>query len=158
MKKKYIKITSRSVEETRAIGEKIGRHIKSGIIIAITGDLGAGKTAFIQGLAKGLEVSENYYITSPTYTLINEYNGRLPLWHVDLYRLDDPDDFEDIGLYEAFGRDKVIAIEWAERISREMFSEYLNILIDFDDEETRNITIDAYGLKAVDLVTEIQKN
>jgi tRNA threonylcarbamoyladenosine biosynthesis protein TsaE len=158
LKNNYLRITSRSVEETRAIGEEIGRQIKSGIIIALTGDLGAGKTAFIQGLAKGLEVSENCYITSPTYTLINEYAGKLPLLHVDLYRLDNPDDFEDIGLYEAFDGNNVVAIEWAEKIAKEAFPEYIEIRIDFNDEETRDITINAYGPKTIGLMEEIKKS
>jgi len=77
----------------------------------LTGDLGSGKTSFVQGLARGLEVPNDYYITSPSYTLINEYPGRHPFFHVDLYRLEDPVDFEDIGLYDILDVNFVVAIE-----------------------------------------------
>jgi tRNA threonylcarbamoyladenosine biosynthesis protein TsaE len=90
---KKICITTHSVEETRELGRKIGLLIKQPFIIALIGDLGCGKTAFVQGLALGLGVPADYYITSPTFTLINEYPGRWPLFHVDLYSLEGINDF-----------------------------------------------------------------
>jgi tRNA threonylcarbamoyladenosine biosynthesis protein TsaE len=84
----HIYMTTRSPEDAHYLGKTIGRQINAGTVIALTGDLGSGKTTMVQGLARGLEVPEDYYITSPTYTLINEYPGRHSLYHVDLYRLE----------------------------------------------------------------------
>ena len=94
------KITTQTAQETQKLGIKIGQRITHPLVIGLSGDLGSGKTAFVQGLAEGLEVPGEYYITSPTFTLINEYPGRFPLIHIDLYRLDDIRDLEDIGLDE----------------------------------------------------------
>ena len=93
-------ITTDSPEATKQLGEKIGRHIDANMVIALFGDLGSGKTAFVQGLARGLDVPDGYYVTSPTYTLINEYPGRHTLYHIDLYRIDSPVDFAEIGIDE----------------------------------------------------------
>ena len=97
MKRFSFETTTHSAEETRAFGERLGRHITAGTTIALTGDLGSGKTVFVQGIARGLHVPAEYYITSPTFTLINEYPGRLRLHHIDLYRIEDPIEIEEIG-------------------------------------------------------------
>ena len=83
-----LEISTHSADKTRQLGRSIGRLINQPLVIALIGDLGSGKTAFVQGLAAGLDVAGDYYITSPTFTLINEYPGRLPLYHADLYRLE----------------------------------------------------------------------
>lgn len=138
-------ISSRSVEETRHIGQMIGEMADSGVLIALKGDLGSGKTALVQGLARGLKVPETVYVTSPSYTLINEYPGRLPLFHIDLYRLSDLD-FEDIGLYDILDTPAaVIAIEWAERLPPDIFVEGLALRMDITGDTTRNIVITAVG-------------
>ena len=92
--------TTNSAEETKRLGRKIGSLIDDPIVLALSGDLGSGKTVFVQGLARGLDVPPDYYITSPTFTLVNEYPGRLRLFHIDLYRLDHFGDLEDIGLHD----------------------------------------------------------
>ena len=97
------------MDETKKLGKIIGSAVSAGTVLALTGDLGSGKTSFVQGLAEGLEVPDDYYITSPSYTLINEYPGRFFLYHVDLYRITDSIDIEDIGLYEIFDDDAVVA-------------------------------------------------
>ena len=114
---RQFQITTRTADETQKLGQTIGRWIEQPLVIALTGDLGSGKTAFVQGLAVGLEVPGQYYITSPTFTLINEYPGRLPLFHIDLYRLDDSSDLQDIGLDELLYDQAVFAIEWAEKMT-----------------------------------------
>ena len=101
MKTENSKYTTHSPEETFDLGRKIGSLIDDPIVLALSGDLGSGKTVFVQGLARGLEVQPEYYITSPTFTLVNEYPGRLRLFHIDLYRLDHFGDLEDIGLHYA---------------------------------------------------------
>lgn len=136
-----LRITTHSLEETHAIGQQIGAQLQSGTVIALTGDLGSGKTSFVQGLARGLEVPDDYYITSPTYTLINEYPGRCPLFHADLYRLENSADFEDIGLYEILHDKGVVAIEWADRLHKDVMAEHLAVHIEISDDESRKIFI-----------------
>ena len=132
-------MTTRSVNETQKLGEIIGTTITGGTVLALTGDLGSGKTAFVQGLARGLDVPDNYYITSPSYTLINEYPGRFPLFHVDLYRITDPVDIEDIGLYEILDDKGVVAIEWADRIEKHLPKNCIQVTIEHIDPKTRKI-------------------
>ena len=104
-----------SAQETEALGERVGRSLTPGAVLAYTGDLGAGKTAFTRGVARGLEIPER--ITSPTFTIVNEYEGgRLPLFHFDMYRLGSSDELFDIGWEDYLGRDGVCAVEWSENI------------------------------------------
>jgi len=142
------KIISTSVDQTRRVGQILGQCLRTGLLLAFSGDLGTGKTAFVQGIAIGLAVSEKYYITSPTYTLINEYPGRVPLFHVDLYRLEDPDDFENIGLYDILNGRNVVAVEWAEKLPVEYFTDCLDLHFSFMDGDRRSITILARGPEA----------
>jgi len=148
-------ITTRSVDETQKLGEIIGTAVTGGTVLALTGDLGSGKTAFVQGLARGLEVPDDYYITSPSYTLINEYPGRFPLFHVDLYRITASVGIEDIGLYEILGDNRVVAIEWADRIEQKLLPDSIAIRFEFTDDDTRKIYITAYDLKNATLLKNI---
>ena len=150
------KITTYSVNDTKELGEKIGKRLKGKIVLALTGHLGSGKTSFVQGLARGLEVPNDYYITSPSYTLINEYPGRYPLVHVDLYRLEDPVDFEDIGLYDILEDNHVVAIEWADRIRQELLPDHVTIKFEISGDKSRIICISAHGANAVELLKEIK--
>ena len=148
-------ITTRSVDDTQKLGEIIGTTVTGGTVLALTGDLGSGKTAFVQGLARGLEVPDDYYITSPSYTLINEYPGRFPLFHVDLYRITDSVGTEDIGLYEILDDNGVVAIEWADRIEQKLLPDSITIHFEITDDDTRKICITAYDLKNVTLLKNI---
>jgi tRNA threonylcarbamoyladenosine biosynthesis protein TsaE len=148
-------ITTRSVDETQKLGEIIGTAVTGGTVLALTGDLGSGKTAFVQGLARGLEVPDDYYITSPSYTLINEYPGRYPLFHVDLYRISDPMDMENIGLYEILHNSGIVAIEWADRIEQKLLPDPINIHFELTGEKSRKICITAYDLKNANLLKNI---
>ena len=156
MSDKHIQITTRSAAETQNLGQTLGTGIHQAIIIALTGDLGSGKTAFVQGLAKGLDVSEKYYITSPTFTLINEYPGRYPLFHVDLYRIEHLPELEEIGLDEVLQEDAVIAIEWAEKLSGDRLSNHLELQLIIIGENTRRIDIFAYGHQAGNLLKALE--
>ncbi len=156
MTDKHIQITTHSVTETQQVGQTLGAGIHQAIIIALTGDLGSGKTAFVQGLAKGLDVSEKYYITSPTFTLINEYPGRHPLFHVDLYRIENVPELEEIGLDEILQAAAVIAIEWAERLLPEMLSSHLELRFRMISENIRRIDIFAYGHQADNLLKALE--
>ncbi len=115
-----IVIISNSLSQTQELGKNIGERLKPGTVIRLIGDLGAGKTSLVQGIARGLGVSPQYYITSPTFTLINEYPGRCTFYHVDLYRLGTSVDIEDIGLLDILFDDGVVAIEWAEKLSEDL--------------------------------------
>lgn len=107
-------IETSSAEETVNLGKKIGSRLKPGDILALSGPLGAGKTTLIQGIAEGLGVKD--YVTSPTFILINEYPGPVPLYHIDLYRLEEAAEIEELGLAEYFEKPGVVVIEWAERL------------------------------------------
>lgn len=111
--------TSTSEQQTRAIAAAFARSLQPGAVVLLSGDLGAGKTAFVRGLAEGLLISADE-VTSPTFTLVHEYRGgRLPLIHVDLYRLERAD-LDEIGLDEDLAAKGVVAVEWAERLSRSL--------------------------------------
>jgi tRNA threonylcarbamoyladenosine biosynthesis protein TsaE len=110
---------SNSEEQTRHIAARLAKDLRPGAVILLKGDLGAGKTAFVRGLAEGLSINPDD-VTSPTFTLVHEYRGgRLPLIHVDLYRLDRAD-LDDIGLDQDLANDGIVAIEWPERLSRDI--------------------------------------
>jgi len=140
------------------LARALGRLLGDGVVIALTGDLGAGKTAFVQGLARGLDVPDSYYITSPTYTLVNEYPGRVPFFHADLYRLAPPVDMEEIGLGDAMHTFGVVAVEWAERIDPDQLAAHLNVAISIDPDETRRIDMSPTGLGVENLLKALKKS
>ncbi len=145
-------ITTRSANETHQLGRTIGRLIKQPVIIALIGDLGSGKTALVQGLAMGLDVPVEYYITSPTFTLINEYPGRLPLYHADLYRLETVRDLEDIGLDELLYGQGVLAVEWADKLAENPSGDCLALQFEIIDDDCRKIELIAYGHNGLNLI------
>ena len=147
-----LQITTHSADKTRQLGRIIGRLIDQPLIIALIGDLGSGKTALVQGLAAGLEVPAEYYITSPTFTLINEYPGRLPLYHADLYRLETIGDLEDIGLDELLYGQGVLAVEWADKLAEELSGDCLVLQFEVVAEDSRNIELIAYGQNGLNLI------
>ena len=135
--------TTNSPTQTEAIGAALGKIIEPGTVIAYRGDLGAGKTAFTRGLAKGLGCTE--IVTSPTYTIVNEYlGGRIPLFHFDMYRLGSSDDLFDIGWEDYLDRDGVCAVEWSENVDDAM-EEAIYITIEKLGEDSRRITIEGGG-------------
>ena len=128
-----------SPEETEKVGEALGKALKPGAILAYEGDLGAGKTAFTRGLARGLGATEQ--VTSPTYTIVNEYlSGRIPLFHFDMYRLASSDDLWDIGWEDYLERGGVCAVEWSENVADAM-EDAITVCIQKTGEESRKITI-----------------
>ena len=131
---------SNSPKETEAVGQALGKVLKPGAIIAYEGDLGAGKTAFTRGLAKGLGAED--MVTSPTYTIVNEYlSGRMPLFHFDMYRLASSDDLWDIGWEDYLERGGVCAVEWSENVADAM-ENAISVRIEKVDDDTRKITIE----------------
>ena len=129
-----------SPEETEKIGEALAKSLQPGTVLAYRGDLGAGKTAFTRGLARGLGCKET--VTSPTYTIVNEYlGGRLPLFHFDMYRLASSDDLWDIGWEDYLDREGVCAVEWSENVQDAM-EDAITVTIEKLGENTRRITIE----------------
>ena len=129
-----------SPAETEAVGAALAKVLQPGTVLAYRGDLGAGKTAFTRGLAKGLGCGD--MVTSPTYTIVNEYlSGRMPLFHFDMYRLRSSDDLFDIGWEDYLDRDGVCAVEWSENVDDAM-EDALYITIEKLGEESRRITIE----------------
>lgn len=132
-------VETSSPEETAAAGERLGRALGAGAVVALTGELGAGKTCFIQGLVRGLGVERR--ATSPTFVLVNEYRGRMPVLHVDLYRIDRLADVEDLGLPDVFGREAVTLVEWADKLGPLVPADAIRVHIDGVGDEPRRITI-----------------
>lgn len=129
-----------SPEQTESVGEALGNILTPGSILAYEGDLGAGKTAFTRGLARGLGANEA--VTSPTYTIVNEYlSGRMPLFHFDMYRLHSSDDLFDIGWEDYLERQGVCAVEWSENVADAM-EDAIRVRIEKIGEESRKITIE----------------
>ena len=129
-----------SPEETEKVGQALGKHLKPGAVLAYEGDLGAGKTAFTRGLARGLGAEDT--VTSPTYTIVNEYlSGRLPLFHFDMYRLGSSDELWDIGWEDYLERGGVCAVEWSENVADAM-EDAIRVTIEKTGEDSRKITIE----------------
>ena len=129
-----------SPEQTEALGEALGKVLRPGAVVAYTGDLGAGKTAFTRGLAKGLGASEPG--TSPTYTIVNEYlSGRIPLFHFDMYRLGSSEDLFDIGWEDYLERGGVCALEWSENVA-DALENPIRVQLEKTGENARRITIE----------------
>ena len=130
-----------SPEQTEALGEKLALKLRPGDVVAFTGDLGAGKTAFTRGLARGLDIPGQ--VTSPTFTIVNEYEGgRLPLFHFDMYRLSCSDELFDIGWEDYLARGGVCAVEWSEIVDDALDDDCVRVDIRRgDDDHTRHITI-----------------
>ncbi|PIE67103.1 MAG: tRNA (adenosine(37)-N6)-threonylcarbamoyltransferase complex ATPase subunit type 1 TsaE [Deltaproteobacteria bacterium] len=148
--------TLESHDRTAALARTLGMRLNHGLTILLYGDLGSGKTAFSQGLARGLDVPADVAVTSPTYTLVNEYPGRLPFYHVDLYRLPQPVDPDDIGLDDLFDESGVAAVEWADRLHPgDRPARRLDIYFTVTGETSRHIRIIAYGLDPADLLKNI---
>jgi tRNA threonylcarbamoyladenosine biosynthesis protein TsaE len=147
-----------SVDETTQLGIKLGRLLKTGDIVCLTGDLGTGKTHITKGIAKGLGITDN--ITSPTFTIVNEYEGtKLKLNHFDVYRVSDPDEIYAIGFDDYIFSDAVSIIEWANYIEEILPEDLLHIKIEKDlskSEDYRKITLTPYGDR-YDYIKELEK-
>ena len=148
---------SPSAEATHALGRVLGEHAKPGLVIALLGELGAGKTALAQGIARGLGIPESVAVTSPTYTLVNPYSGRLEFFHLDLYRLSDIDELEVLGFRDIFNTQAVTAIEWADQFLSEMPRSYLRIDLEIVDHSSRKVEARAIGegIQEEELLTQL---
>ena len=138
---------SNSAQETEALGERLAARLRPGDVIAYTGDLGAGKTAFTRGLARGLGVIDR--VTSPTFTIVNEYEGgRLPLFHFDMYRLGSADELFDIGWEDYLARGGVCAVEWSENVAEALEADCLRVDIRRGEQDNQRIITVTRGKEA----------
>ena len=133
-------LTSRSPAETQVLGERLGARLAPGAVVACTGLLGAGKTCFLQGLARGLGVTTD--VTSPTFVLINQYRGRLPLYHLDAYRTGSLTELVDLGLEEMLDGDGVTVIEWADKLLPLLPARTIRVHLSGLGDEPREIVIE----------------
>jgi len=154
--KKLFSVITRSPEETARLGMVLGSLLNAGDMICLEGDLGAGKTCFAQGVARGMGIDGP--VSSPTFTLVNEYYGELTLYHLDVYRLNSPDELEDLGYEEIFYGDGVTLLEWAERVQEVLPAERLEVRINRQpgEEATRVIEISPRGERYEMLVEELK--
>ena len=143
-----------AAEETERLGRRLGALLRAGDVLALSGDLGAGKTVMVRGIVSGAGSAAR--VASPTFTLIREYPGPVPLFHADLYRIDDPSQLEDLGLEELFDRPAVMVVEWAERAGAVLPPEHLWISIAFGaGTDDREITFVARGRRYEEILLEL---
>ena len=142
-----LSFTTKSAEESEAIGQKIGRALQQGDILAMRGPLAAGKTTLTKGIARSLGIRDE--ITSPTFCLISEYAGKMPLYHMDVYRLDGAEDFLNLGTDDMLYGEGVCIIEWSEKIMSELPDTAIEIDIDVNDDGTRTVRISNWPHEAI---------
>lgn len=130
-----------SPEGTRALGERFAGNLEPGAVVALEGELGAGKTCFVQGMARGLGVSKRAFVRSPSFTILNQYDGTRTLYHLDFYRLNHEDDLGDLGLEEFFDGDGITVIEWADKFETALPDRTVHVRFGIIDENTREIEI-----------------
>lgn len=147
---------SKSPSETIRLGKQIGRLLNRGDVVALVGELGAGKTQFIKGLSQGAGVARPAYVSSPSFTLINEYKGKMPFYHIDLYRLGGEREAEELGLEEFFQGEGITAIEWSDRIPSLLPDEYLRVQIYYTGKQTRSIELIAKGKRYEELLNRLR--
>lgn len=153
-----ITVQSFSPEETKQYGVKLGQLLQPGNVVCLIGELGAGKTAFVSGIAKALKIDE--YITSPTFTIVNEYYGTLPLYHFDAYRINQSDEMYDVGYEDYISGEGVCVIEWANQIQDILPKDYLKIHIERqaeDNENYRTISFESEGDKYINILETLDK-
>ncbi len=136
-----MRILSKSVDETIAAGERLAKKLKRGSVVALIGDLGSGKTVLTKGIAKGLGVKNSRYVNSPTFVIIKEYKGKLPLYHFDLYRLDRSSELDIENFEEYFYGDGVTVVEWADKIREYLPPRYIEVKLRVAGEGERRIEI-----------------
>jgi tRNA threonylcarbamoyladenosine biosynthesis protein TsaE len=134
-----------SPEETQALGERLGRALGAGDVVSLVGELGAGKTCFVQGLARGLGVEAERRVASPTFTIVNQHTGRVPLYHVDLYRLESARELEEIGLGDYLEGGGVAVVEWFDRFPDWRPPDRIDLELEITGDESRRIRATATG-------------
>jgi tRNA threonylcarbamoyladenosine biosynthesis protein TsaE len=151
-----VKITSSSPQKTEQLGLLLGEMLIKGDVIALSGELGTGKTTLVRGMARGMGLDKDD-VASPSFTLVNEYRGPLPLFHLDLYRLHDEKELLDVDFDAYIRGEGVVVIEWADRISRAVPADALWITLQYVADERREITAEARGERYEMIIEELQR-
>jgi tRNA threonylcarbamoyladenosine biosynthesis protein TsaE len=157
LNEKCVTYTANSDQETIRLGKKLGLCLKSGDFVALAGELGSGKTCFTKGLALGLGISPSTVISSPSFALVNEYQGRIPFFHMDAYRLEELSAFLSAGLEEYFYESGVVAMEWSERWPEILPGAKVCVRISILDETSRKITLFGSHPRAVEILRGLEK-
>lgn len=147
-------VESHSVDETLLVGRRLGAALRGGDAVALIGELGAGKTQLVKGIAVGAGVRDARVVNSPTFVIVNEYAGRINLYHVDAYRLSGSAELEAIGIDEMFGAGSAVVIEWADRVASVLPEDHLRVRLDAVGDQQRRILFEATGGRSRDLLTE----
>lgn len=150
-----VTVVTKSGDETIELGARLGKLLQPGDFIALEGELGAGKTQFAKGVAAGLDVDPATPVTSPTYTILNIYQGRMPLYHFDLYRLHGSDEVEELGFEEYFSGSGACLVEWPERLGEEMPAQVVTVAFAHAGGDLRTLSFSAAGERAAALLSEL---
>ena len=150
-----LNIITKNPEETKNLGKEVAKLSKPGDLIAFYGELGVGKTCFIQGISQELKVKD--YVTSPSFTIINEYQGKIPVYHFDLFRIDNVEEILELGCEEYFNREGLTVIEWAEKIEQYLPKAHLKIDIKFKDRYQRIISFIPQGDRFNNFLEELDR-
>jgi tRNA threonylcarbamoyladenosine biosynthesis protein TsaE len=142
---------------TQALGRALGQRLFRGAVVALVGQLGAGKTFLVRAIAEGLGVPDSRIVSSPTFVLIQEYPGRLPVYHFDAYRLTKLAEFADLGVHEYFDGDGVCLVEWADRVEPLLPAERLHIHIDVTGDQSRRLTLTPTGIAYENVVNSLRE-
>jgi tRNA threonylcarbamoyladenosine biosynthesis protein TsaE len=151
-----MKIITQSPEETIALGQKLAQHLKPADVLGLIGEFGAGKTTLVKGVAQGLGVKEREHVSSPSFVIVKEYEGRIPLFHLDLYRLDNLTEIEYLGFGEYLFDEGVCVIEWAERMKM-LLPDYLEVRMAIKGEKSREITFIPHTRRYEEIVGRLLK-
>ena len=154
----HITYHSNSDRKTIHVGRILGEVLRDGDIIALIGKLGSGKTWFTKGLALGIQVSSDTIVTSPSFSLLNTYEGRCPLFHIDVYRLDRLSDFLSAGLEEYFYKEGIVAMEWADRWPEILPDRTVRVELAIVDHSSREITLSGRHPRAVEILESLKEN
>lgn len=149
-------VLTRSPRQTMGWGSRLGKLLEGGEIVALIGELGVGKTCFVRGVTQGLEVGKDAWIRSPSFTLINEYQGRLPVYHIDLYRVETRPQLEGLNLREYVYSDGVSLIEWFEHLPADEVDEYLELKMAYVDGNRRQLTFSPHGQRYKKIVESLR--
>ncbi len=148
-------LSSENPAYTFQFGKNLGMHLVPGDVVALVGELGAGKTTLTQGIVRGLGVGEEHYIGSPTFTLINEYAGRMPVYHLDFYRIETPSEIVNLGLEEYLHGEGVAVIEWADKIEALLPEDHVKITLQYIDRTVRTLEIAGTGKRYAALIETV---